>query len=493
MAGFKAQGMRIVDSYGRERIFNGINVCDKGHYDNETKKRTYSLEWTKGLAHKFKEHGFNLIRLGFTWDAVEPEPGKINEKYISFLKSVLDECEQEGIYVYLDMHQDLYSAAGIPVGDGAPGWATKPGKYEFQKTKLVWAEGYFWGRAVHQAFDSFWDNVKADGKGLQDWYAELWEYLANELGSHPSVIGFDVMNEPFPGKSGGKVFRKIIKNLVVTTISDRSISKKKLISLALDKENRPRVLDLYTGAHLRKITSAADSIIRQFDTERYFPFISKTGAAMRKVIRDGFIFMENCYYSNLGIPFSSPAPVIDGKTDENVIFAPHAYDLMVDTPAYKFASNDRVKSIFDEHKRAQQRLNVPVVVGEWGGFSEGNEWFPHIRFLLDLFDSNKWSNTYWAYFDGLLETELYNDVLTRPYPRAVTGEIDSYKYDYHNDTFTLKYNQSAECSAPTEIFAHKKIKSVTTDGEYTIKPVHGDSCVVEVKTAPGAHTVIIEF
>ncbi|MGN1169589.1 MAG: cellulase family glycosylhydrolase, partial [Acutalibacteraceae bacterium] len=172
MAGFKAQGMRIVDSHGRERIFNGINVCDKGHYDNETKKRTYSLEWTKGLAHKFKEHGFNLIRLGFTWDAVEPEPGKINEKYISFLKSVLDECEQEGIYVYLDMHQDLYSAAGIPVGDGAPGWATKPGKYEFQKTKLVWAEGYFWGRAVHQAFDSFWDNVKADGKGLQDWYAE---------------------------------------------------------------------------------------------------------------------------------------------------------------------------------------------------------------------------------------------------------------------------------------------------------------------------------
>ena len=166
---------------------------------------------------------------------------------------------------------------------------------------------------------------------------------------------------------------------------------------------------------------------------------------------------------------------------------------MVDTPAYKFASNDRVKSIFDEHKRAQQRLNVPVVVGEWGGFSEGNEWFPHIRFLLDLFDSNKWSNTYWAYFDGLLETELYNDVLTRPYPRAVTGEIESYKYDYQNDTFTLKYNQSAQCDEPTEIFAHKKIKSVTTDGEYTIKPVHGDCCVVEVKTAPGAHTVIIDF
>ena len=489
------KGTRILDSFGRERIFNGINVCDKGHADEKTGKHVYDLAWDNGLSADLYTHGFNLIRMGITWDAVEPEPGKFNMDYINKIRSYLDECEQKGIYVYLDMHQDLFSHYGESVGDGAPDWATDTGKYKPVPTRFVWAEGYFWRRFVHKAFDNFWENKVVEGKGLMDWFSEMWAFVVKELGDHPAVIGYDVFNEPFPGKSGGKVFRLLIKSLVVTTITDSSISKLELIKKAMGKGvEKARVLDLYNSKILRKITSSADSIIKNFDLNRYFPFLSKVASSIREVDSEKLIMMENSYYSNMGIPYSCPRPQVNGKDDENVVFTPHAYDLMVDTPAYKYASDDRVGSIFAEHKRSQERLDVPVIVGEWGGFSEGNEWFPHVKFLLKLFDSNKWSNTYWAHFIELRETELFNDVLTRPYPRAVTGEIVSYCHNREEESFTLTYNQDKVYDAPTEIFAHKEIKSIETDGEYTVTPIENSpGSVVTLTTAPGEHTIKIMF
>ena len=483
------KGTRIVDSHGRERILTGINVCDKGRYE-EGKSRTYGELWEKGLAADIKEHGMDLIRLGLTWDAIEPKPGEYNEEYLGFIGDILDECKEAGVYVFLDMHQDLFSGSSLLCGDGAPKWATLTGKYKYQPTKIVWAEGYFWGRAVHHAFDAFWDDQKINGKGLQVYFEEMWSYVIGKFKDHPTVIGFDFFNEPFPGKSGGKAFRELIKKLVSTTVFDGTISKKKLVELATKSDDPARVLDLYTGKHLRKITSAADDIIKTFDTKKYFPFINKMTRAARRCGSDKFVFMENSYYSNLGIPYSCPRPVLSGKTDNNVIFSPHAYDFMVDTPSYKYASNDRVGSIFAEHRRSQLRLGTPVIVGEWGGFAEGNEWFPHIEFLLDLFDSYKWSNTYWAYFDGLRGTELYNDVLTRPHPVAVTGEIERYRFDREENSFTLEFKQSEETKAKTEIFVPSVPKYAELDGEEIKIKRKG---VVRFQTEPGEHEIKIFF
>lgn len=487
------KGTKIFDSYGRERIFNGINVCDKGCANEKTGKHDYDLAWDGELCNDLYAHGFNLIRMGITWDAVEPEPGKFNTEYLNKIRSYLDECEQKGIYVYLDMHQDLFSHYGESIGDGAPDWATDTGKYKPVPTRFVWAEGYFWRRFVHKAFDNFWENKPVQGKGLQDWFCEMWQFVVSELGSHPAVIGYDMFNEPFPGKSGGKVFRSLIKNLVVTTITDSSVSKIELIKRALSKE-KATVLNLYNSKVFRKITSAGDAIIRDFDLNRYFPFLSKVSSSIREIDKDKILIMENSYYSNLGIPYSCPVPEVNGKPDSNVIYTPHAYDLMVDTPAYKYASDDRVGSIFAEQKRSQERLGIPVIVGEWGGYSEGTEWFPHVKFLLSLFDSYKWSNTYWAHFIELRETELFNDVLTRPYPRAVTGEIVSYCHNREEESFTLSYKQDKVYDVPTEIFVHKPVKGVEADGEYTITPIeNSQGSVVKLTTSPGEHTIKITF
>ena len=70
--------------------------------------------------------------------------------------------------------------------------------------------------------------------------------------------------------------------------------------------------------------------------------------------------------------------------------------------------------------------------------------------------------------DGLLEAPL-GEVLKRPYPRAVTGRIDSYNHDRVENTFTLNFTQEKNFEVPTEIFAHKPIESVETDGKYEIE------------------------
>jgi endoglycosylceramidase len=216
-------------------------------------------------------------------------------------------------------------------------------------------------------------------------------------------------------------------------------------------------------------------------------------ASVRTVTDNGIMFMDNSYWSNIGIPCSNLPIEVNGKREAKQCFQPHGYDLMVDTPAYKYASNSRVGAIFAEHKRTQDRLSVPVIVGEWGGGGEGTEWLPHVEFLLETFEKNKWSYTYWHYSKGVMDSPLA-EVLVRPYPKAVTGNIIENKYDKEKSSYTLVYEQVKEVGAPTVIYAHKAVKSVTADGEYSVENINNsEASNIIVKTGIGRHTVIIQF
>ncbi len=489
MGKITTHGKVFIDDLGRECIFNGINLCDKSPWSEDKVAHCENID--SAFLDELIRRGTNLIRLGFTWAVIEPKPCEYNDAFIDDIARILDLCEEKGIYAYIDMHQDLYSDFCC-WGDGAPPWATLSDGLKPWKTKFVWAENYFIGRACHRAFDNFWGNKAYNGKGLLDYYAAMWAHVADRLKDKPALFGFDLLNEPFPGKDGGKVFRKLIASLVKVTLFDKQIERCKLIADALHVERRMKVLDQYGAEMFRKVTSSADSIIKKFDIERYSPFLNKTTAAIREVTGNGIVFIENCYYSNLGIPCSVPAITVNGEREKQQCFGPHGYDLMVDTPAYKYASNERVSVIFGEHKRTQDRLDVPVVVGEWGGFSEGTEWFPHIEFLLDTFDKNKWSNTYWAYFKGLLDLPLM-DVLCRVYPRAVTGEIISYGLDRKSNVFTLKYNQEKDFDAPTEIFVPGDFKEIICSGEHSFESFGGKSGILKVHTGKGYNEIKIVF
>ena len=451
--------LRFIDEHGRERIFSGMNVCDKSRFvemeDYCHNPDTFPFE-------EFKARGFNMIRLGFTWDKMEPKPENYNEKLISTLNKFMDKCAENDIYVYLDGHQDLYSGGHPGGGDGAPAWATMFDQYKPREPFAVWAEGYFWGKACHRAFDNFWANKEYNGKGLQDYHANMWKYVASKLGDHSALFGFDFLNEPFPGADGGKIFKKLIGSVVKTSIFDKRVKLSEMAKEALGKD-KPKALDQFEAEVMAEIVKPCSELVRKFDEEKYSPYLCKMAEAVREVTDNGVLFVDNNYYSNMGIPCCNTPITVNGKREAKQCFGPHAYDLMVDTPAYKYANNSRVGMIFDEHRNTQLRLNVPCLVGEWGSCAEGDGWYPHIRFLQDKFDSYKWSNTYWCYFDNILQEDFIK-LLTRPYPKAVTGFINEFKFDYVNNVFTLKFTQDKEFTVPNIVYIPSDAKEILIDG-----------------------------
>ena len=195
MEKIRTEGLKFVDSKGRTRLFNGMNIDDK-HLNRES--FYYVLD--KDFFKKYKENGFDFIRLAITWQNLEPVMGQYNEKYLKSIDGIFRLAEKYDVYILLDMHQDLYSSFdGKSVGDGAPSWAAVTNGAKPRMPKAVWAEGYFWGRWVHKSFDNFWKNVPIEGKGVQERYAEVWKMLAARYGESPALFGYDLMNEPFPG------------------------------------------------------------------------------------------------------------------------------------------------------------------------------------------------------------------------------------------------------------------------------------------------------
>lgn len=491
------QGRRFLDEFGRERIFNGVNLVYKNDDDPDIGRkpvRGYLPVWKPYEIETLARRGINIVRLGLIWAAVEPQPGVYDDAYLEAIRDYADLCAQNGIYVFLDMHQDLYSDL---YSDGAPEWATFADGAEYEEPVFVWAEGYFTGEAVQTAYDHFWANRKAgDGVGLIDHYAAMWKHVAAYFAGCPNLFGFDLLNEPFPGSSGGTVFWTLVQKFceVLGRQTGRQMQMLDLAGVLGDPEQLTELLRVAEDkAIFKEIVMSAAELIRQFDTEVYAPFFQKIAAAIREVAPRGILLMENCYYSNLGIPCSTPRLVYpDGTREEQFAFSPHGYDLTVDTDAYQAASNNRVDVIYDEHRRTQERLDCPVLVGEWGAGDGVAEEIPHLAHLLDTFDRNLWSQTYWAYGSDKLDRPLM-DLLSRPYPQAVTGRIKSFCYDREKRLFTLEYEQEKEYAVPTAIYLPRPFQSIETDGSYRMEQAEGRAAYLLLETGIGPHRVVIQF
>ena len=82
-------------------------------------------------------------------------------------------------------------------------------------------------------------------------------------------------------------------------------------------------------------------------------------AAIRQEDSATFLLRGHNYISNIGVPPGLAAITIGGQQDPRQIFAPHGYDLVVDTPDVPRASNSRAHSIFARHRETQQAINLP--------------------------------------------------------------------------------------------------------------------------------------
>ena len=476
--------LRFVDELGRTRIFNGMNIDDK-HRDQNEFYHKLDEEFFK----KYKANGFDIIRLAVTWQNLEPKMEQYNEDYLKSIDEIFALAEKYGVYILLDMHQDLYSGNnGESDGDGAPQWASMMDNAKPRHQIFVWADGYFFGKWVHNSFDHFWNNDKVMGKGLQDRYCDLWKMLAKRYGDSPALFGYDLMNEPFPGSDSKKMFANLIGGVAKTIAFNKKVDRARFFKSAIKRDTR-NMLDCIGGDVIRDAVNKIDSIEEKFDIEKYSPFLNRTATAIREITDKGIIMMEQSYICNSGIKQSAPAITVNGVREPNQCFGPHAYDFAVDTPLYQYANASRVKAFFGEMRNTQLRLNVPVIVGEWGGCSDNKDtsWFPHAFELLDFFDEMQWGQMYWDYHGDDMDAPLMT-MLSRTHPVAVSGEIEKYSFNRESNDFNIDFISDG---GETIIYVHKPFE---TQAKFSVIENYGNGAsLISIKTENGKQNIKIHI
>lgn len=457
-------GQRFVDEEGRTVILNGIN------HVNKSPEQGYVTDNDEVLFKRFKDWGFNCVRYGINWDGLEPEPGKINEDYLKEIDKRVAWAEQQGIWLILDMHQDLY---GRKFGNGAPLWATLDDNLPHE-TGDVWSDAYLVSPAIHKSFDNFWKNAPAsDGIGIQDHYIYVWTTLAKRYVNSPSVAGFDIMNEPFMGSDAQQVFPKLLEGYaaVLAAQTGKQPAEAELAAMWGNETERVKTLAQLNNKEIyASILDNAYGVVSTFEQGPLSDFYQRTRDAIRAVNKRQILFLEHNYFCNLGVSSSFKIPIdAEGKKDPLCAYAPHGYDLVTDTRGVASPGEQRVELIFTRIFEAGEVKGVPTIVDEWGAFYMGeNKYMAPARQIVELFEKAQVGQTYWSYWNDIDKQDYFQDVLTRMYPMAANGRLIGYKNDFVNRSFSCEWDEN-ESSAPTRIYV-ANLQAIT-GGQINLSPV----------------------
>lgn len=234
--------------------------------------------------------------------------------------------------------------------------------------------------------------------GIQAHWIEAWRRAAERLGNHPAVIGFDLFNEPWPGYD-------------------------------LNPSFEPELLQaLY---------------------EKVIPVLQAEAP-------EAWVFFEPWVLRDYFVPsFLTPMPF------ERIAYIPHFYSLQMElTGAYSGTGADVVNWVSHIQGEAAD-WNVPFIVGEYGGDSNGEGIGDLINYFNNAMDAANTGGMLWFFgkndggysvlmSDGS-EKSWMIEPLVRPYPRAVAGSLSSYEWAPDTRRFELYYTHDALVTAPTEV------------------------------------------
>lgn len=213
----------FTDEYGRTVIFHGVNAIYKlppYFPNNETFSPQDSLTPEDIL--NLTSWGFNFIRLGVMWEAVEYSLGKYNDTYLSIITNMINALGEQGIYTLVDAHQDVF--ARKICGEGVPDYyaANLTDKCEgpfggiFQMlgacnpfSELHYQDDqngnpllsdcakkmFAWYYSTPEAADAF-SRLYTNKDSYQDWFLKYWDHVTKTIGGNPYIVGYDIINEP---------------------------------------------------------------------------------------------------------------------------------------------------------------------------------------------------------------------------------------------------------------------------------------------------------
>jgi len=388
----------IKDSYGRTLILHGLNTSNSAKYDPLRQPWISEAD----VEREDKEFGFNFVRYLITWDALEPEEGTYNTTYLDMVEERVEWYTSRGMYVMLDMHQDLWGPA--VGGNGAPSWATITDSLPsiIDPSGLPW-----WFRnfdpPVWAAFQNFWKY--SNYAYLQDHYIQCWILVAERFRDNPYVIGYDLMNEPTGGDP------------------------------------------------LKTITAV-------FEKNQLTPFYNRLITAIRETDLQKYIFIEPRIVHSVGVNSFLPK-ILDTRPDEQrLVYAPHIYPVGIhEGQPYSNADKEMVAAWEENRKREVSFQEMPMLIGEMGVSPTTIGFNNYLNDLLDIADKFKAG---WAYYSsdpggwGPLNYDKTESpilpILLRPYPRATAGNLLYYNYEPNSRVYSMEILPDKNITAPTEIF-----------------------------------------
>ena len=185
------QGRWLTDAEGRTLLLNGVNLVAK-----EPGVTPAAMGFGDDDAAWLAANGFDVVRLGTTASSIMPSPGVIDAAYLGSFAETVHQLTAHGLLVLVDLHQDGW---GPSLGsDGFPGWMTLT--HGAEDTHTDFPLYYITNPAIQAAFQSFWnDEAGPGGVALQDRVGAMFDALASRFNGDPGVIGYDLINEPWPG------------------------------------------------------------------------------------------------------------------------------------------------------------------------------------------------------------------------------------------------------------------------------------------------------
>jgi endoglycosylceramidase len=191
-ASLRADGRFFRDDRGAAVTLRGLNVAADAKVPN------FRPIDDPALLDRLPALGVNVARLLFTWEAFEPERGTYDASYLDYYSGVVDDLHARGVWVIVDIHQDAFSRfATDGCGEGMPGWAISPSVVpdvpDNGPNCASWGIKFILDTDTHRS----WNDFYADVGGVRGRYLAMLGELARRLGSHPGVIGYDMLNEPW--------------------------------------------------------------------------------------------------------------------------------------------------------------------------------------------------------------------------------------------------------------------------------------------------------
>ena len=460
----------ILDKHGRYSIFHGGNVVvklppylpilDKFDYQ-------YSLNTPHDLE-TMKRLGFNSVRLGVIWEAVEKAPGVYDDEYLDKVEQIINTLGENGIYTMVDAHQDVFSRQFC--GEGVPYFYVNEMGYDkkcdasaltrildfvgvcktiedfnfrFDENGLPLIEDCvthnFQDYHFIAGFSSAYRNFYENRANIQDKFVEFWKKVVTRFKDNEYILGYDLWNEPAPGGP-----MEDIKSFI---------------------PGRPDIKDI-------------------------LPVYRKVDIELRKIKPNYILFFENT-------PVPDILPVFGGlflgSMDEKPagddvpqVYNFHTYCCLsgTDTCAHGEASYDKSIKVcptfhqkqFKKEIKTAEKLNVPMFLSEFGSCSDSLACYNEIISVMKITEENFISWSYWNYkpygdhttsaIEMVSYEGIYNDDgtvqnikekgLSRGYVMYYQGKPIDFKYQTNSNTnFETSFEYHKNITEPSVLYYNK--------------------------------------